>query len=102
MPRRKQVIAGLERVIQLAELRKDRPSAQLLDQISGRVREAIELLRMPDSERKRIEFILLAIQESTEVRKHLRNGKTVTRVHVVDLELYNWGMEKLHALASPV
>jgi hypothetical protein len=99
MPRRREAIAGLEGVIQLTETPNARPTAKMLETINGRVREAIELLRVPDSTRKRVDFILLAIQQSTEIRVHQRNGNVLKRAHIVDPELYHWSISQLHELA---
>lgn len=99
MPRRREAIAGLEGVIQLVETPNARPTAKLLESISGRVREAIELLQVPDSDRKQIDFILLAIQQSTQIRVHNRGGKVLKRVQIIDPELYHWSIARLHELA---
>ncbi|TAA11288.1 hypothetical protein EA658_16625 [Pseudoxanthomonas winnipegensis] len=99
MPRRKDAIAGLESVIRLAETPGARPSPKLLEAIGNKVRDSIELLKEPDPEKQRVGFILLAIKQSTDVRKFLRNGKEVRRVYVTDLDLYTSGMDQLHNLA---
>ncbi|MGW8276067.1 hypothetical protein [Xanthomonas axonopodis] len=99
MPRRREAIAGLEGVIQLAETPNARPTIKLLESISGRVREAIDLLQAPDSTRKRVDFILLAIQQSTEIRTYSRNGNVLKRVHIIDPDLYHWSIAQLHEMA---
>jgi hypothetical protein len=99
MPRRREAIAGLEGVIQLAETPNARPTAKMLETISGRVREAIELLQVPDSTQKRVDFILLAIQQSTEIRVTNRNGAVLKRAHIIDPDLYHWSIAQLHELA---
>ncbi|USJ00871.1 hypothetical protein MUG10_00985 [Xanthomonas prunicola] len=99
MSRRQEAIAGLEGVIQLAETPNARPTIKLLESISGRVREAIDLLQAPDSTRKRVDFILLAIQQSTEIRVHNRNGVVLKRVRIIDADLYHWSIAQLHELA---
>ncbi len=86
-------------VIQMAETANARATPKLLEAIGDRVRSAVDLLKEPDKDKQRIGFILLAIQQSTEVRKHIRNRKEVTRVHVIDQDLYHWGMGQLHTLA---
>ncbi|WOB24739.1 MULTISPECIES: hypothetical protein [Xanthomonas] len=99
MPSRKQAIAGLESVIQMAETPNARPTIKLLESISAGIREAVDLLRTPDSARKRLDFMLLAIQQSTEIKVHERNGAVLRRAHIIDPELYHWAMSQLHELA---
>ncbi|MBB5885455.1 hypothetical protein DYQ93_11500 [Xanthomonas sp. LMG 8992] len=99
MPGRREAIAGLERVIQLAETPNARPTGKLLESISSQVREAIELLQVPDSTRKQVDFILLAIQQSTEVRTYNRNGAVIKRARIIDPELYHWSISRLHEMA---
>ncbi|CAE6837169.1 hypothetical protein FHY35_004028 [Xanthomonas arboricola] len=99
MSQRREAIAGLEGVIQMVETPNARPTVKLLESISGQVREAIELLRVPDSQRKRLEFLLLAIQQSTEIRVHNRNGNELKQARIVDPDLFHWSMAQLHELA---
>ncbi|MGX9958537.1 hypothetical protein ACW0US_07125 [Xanthomonas euvesicatoria] len=99
MSNRREVIAGLEGVIQMVETPNARPTVKLLESISGRLREAIDLLQVPDSTRKRVDFILLAIQQSTEIRTYNRNGNVLKRVHIIDPDLYHWSISQLHELA---
>ena len=89
----------LEGVIQLTETPNARPTAKMLETISGRVRGAIELLQVSDSTSKRVEFILLAIQQSTEIRVHNRSGGVLKRAHIIDPELYHWSIAQLQELA---
>lgn len=77
-----------------------RPAAEVIELVRGIVRDAIDVLNEPDPLKQRIAFVLLAIQQSTEVKQHMRNDKPITRVKVTDLDLYNWAMSEVHAMAG--
>ena len=93
-------LAQLQGVLTVLDNRAKRPASEVLAAVGGMVRDAIAVMQEPDPFKRRIGFVLLAIQESTEVRQFQRNGKTLTRVRVVELDLYNWAMAEAHSLAG--
>lgn len=93
-------LAQLQGALAVLDNRAKRPTSEVLAAVGGIVRDAIAVMQEPDAFKRRIGFVLLAIQESTEVRQFVRNDKTLTRVRVVDLDLYNWAMSEAHALAG--
>ncbi len=93
-------LSQLQGVLTVLDNRAKRPTPEVLAAVGSLVRDAIAVMQEPDPFRRRVGFVLLAIQESTEVRQFVRNGKTLTRVRVVDLDLYNWAMAEAHVLAG--
>lgn len=93
-------LAHLQGVLTVLDNRARRPASEVLSAVGDMVRDAIAVLQEPDPLKRRIAFVLLAIQESTEVKNHIRNGKTITRVRVIDLDLYNWALTEVHAMAG--
>lgn len=93
-------LSQLQGVLTVLDNRSKRPASEVLSAVGEMVRDAIAVLQEPDPLKRRIAFVLLAIQESTEVRQYQRNGKTITRVKVVDLDLYNWALSEVHAMAG--
>ncbi len=93
-------LAQLQGVLTVLDNRTKRPASEVLSAVGDMVRDAIAVLQEPDPLKRRIAFVLLAIQESTEVKQHVRNNKTITRVRVIDLDLYNWALSEVHAMAG--
>ncbi|KGR38625.1 hypothetical protein [Xanthomonas vasicola] len=93
-------INQLQGVLSVLDNRTKRPTAELLGTIREMVGDAIAVLQEPDPLRKRIGFVLLAVQQSTHVSVRDVNGKRITRVTVVDQPLYHWALEEIHSLAG--
>ncbi len=93
-------LAQLRGVLHVLENRRREPMSEVLQTVGTMVRDALAVLQEPDPLRRRIEFVLLAIQQSTEVRQFTRNGKVLTRVRVVELDLYNWALAQVHDMAG--
>jgi hypothetical protein len=92
-------LAPLRGVLHALEAIREPPTPELLRELSKNVRSALDQLVAPDPLRSRMEFVLLAIRTSTEVKKVIGiNEVPTTRVIVKDLELYNWAMEQVHHL----
>lgn len=94
-------LSQLQGVLTVLGTRSRRPMSEILDAVDTMVRDAIDVLQEPDPLKQRIAFVLLAIQQSTEVREvkgHL--GKTVRRVRVIDQDLYTWAMAEVHTIAG--
>jgi hypothetical protein len=60
--------------------------------------DALDVLRQPDPLIQKIGFVILAIQQSTDVRVEHRNSRILTRVTILDKELYDWAMAEVHKL----
>lgn len=92
-------LAPMQGVLHALEAARGTPSPEFLRELAKNVRSALDQLLAPDPLRERMEFVLLAIRTSTEVKKVVgANGQITTRVIVRDLELYNWSMEQVHHL----
>lgn len=82
--------------------RHKRPTVELLDLVREMAKDAITVLKEPDPVKQKVGFILLAIQQSTEVKFITSGRKRVTRVTILDHTIYNWAMEEIHALSGTV
>jgi len=76
------------------------PTAELLAAIREMVSDALAVLQEPDPTKQRIAFVLLAVQQSTQVAVKVVRGKRLTRVTIVDQPLYHWALEEIHSLAG--
>ncbi|WP_313243750.1 hypothetical protein [Stenotrophomonas rhizophila] len=93
-------ISQLQGVLLVLDNRSGRPTAEMLANVREMVGDALSVLNEPDPVKQRIGFVLLAIQQSTEVVVKTLRGKRITRVTVVDQPLYHWALEEIHALAG--
>ena len=100
MPLKKRLppINQLQGVLIVLDKQKSHLSANDLASVKGMVQDALEILKEPDREKQHVSFVLLAIQQSTEVVEKVIRGKLITRVKIVDLHLYNWAMAEIHNL----
>lgn len=76
------------------------PPVDLIAHIKESVKEAITILTEPDPFLRRVSFVLLAIEQSTAVDIKFINGKPITKVKIVDLNLYNWALDQVHKMAG--
>ncbi|KRG47359.1 hypothetical protein ARC20_03245 [Stenotrophomonas panacihumi] len=90
----------LQGVLTVLDGKTKLPTAEVLTAIREMVSDALAVLQEPDPLKRRIAFVLLAVQESTEVNVREVRGKRITRVTVVDQPLYHWALEEIHALAG--
>lgn len=90
----------LQGVLTVLDGRTKLPTAEVLTAIREMVSDALAVLQEPDPLKRRIAFVLLAVQESTEVNVREVRGKRITRVTVIDQPLYHWALEEIHALAG--
>ncbi len=65
------------------------------------VQDALELIQERDPLKKRVAFIVLALQESTEIKSIPLRGKEHERILIRDRPLYEWAIKQLHKLAEP-
>ena len=76
-----------------------KPSAEMMDAIGSAVKSARDVLFTSDPLTRRIEFLFLAVRESTVVTESPGvDGKTYTTVKVRDRDLYNYAMSGIHKL----
>ena len=76
-----------------------KPSAEMMLAIESSVKSARDVLFNNDPLTRRIEFLFLAVRESTTVTETLgTDGKTYTTVKVRDRDLYNYAMTGIHKL----
>ena len=76
-------------------------SPAVLKTITNYMDEAIELLQQRDPIKRHTSMIILALQDSTEIRvAYTTAGEPVEHVHVKDRELYNWAIKHCHKLAA--
>ncbi len=77
---------------------KGMAASSVLSQIKGMVEEAIDLIQEADPLKKRVAFIVLALQESTEIHVVALRGKDHERILIRDRPLYEWAMRQVHEL----
>lgn len=91
----------LQGVLVVLESQKAKnPTAELLLAIREMVSDALAVLQEPDPTKQRIAFVLLAVQQSTQVAVKVVRGKRLTRVTIIDQSLYHWALEEIHSLAG--
>ncbi|WP_315386616.1 hypothetical protein [uncultured Stenotrophomonas sp.] len=93
-------ISQLQGVLLVLDNRSGRPTAEMLANVREMVGDALSVMQEPDPVKQRIGFVLLAIQQSTQVAIKEVRGKRLTRVTVIDQPLYHWALEEIHALAG--
>ncbi|MFN4160458.1 MAG: hypothetical protein ACK4FW_00500 [Stenotrophomonas sp.] len=93
-------VSQLQGVLVVLDGRTKIPTAELLSTIRGMVSDALAVLQEPDATKQKIAFVLLAIQQSTDVAVRMVRGKEITRVTVIDQPLYHWALREIHALAG--
>ncbi len=93
-------ISQLQGVLLVLDNRSGRPTAEMLANVREMVGDALSVMQEPDPVKQKIGFVLLAIQQSTEVVVRIVRGKELTRVTVVDQPLYHWALREIHALAG--
>ncbi|MCI2243801.1 hypothetical protein L3067_04160 [Xanthomonas sp. PPL568] len=93
-------ISQLQGVLTVLDGRTKLPTVEILATIREMVSDALAVLQEPDPTKQRIAFVLLAIRQSTEVAQKVVRGKTITRVTVVDQQLYHWAIAEIHAMAG--
>lgn len=91
---------ALKGILMVLDNRTKRPTVELLASIRKIANDALEVMSEKDPVKQRIGFILLALQQSTEVKVLHQRGKRFTRVTVHDITLYHWALEEIHALAG--
>ncbi len=77
---------------------KGMAATSVLSQIKGMVEEAIDLIQETDPLKKRVAFIVLALQESTEIHTVVLRSKEHERILIRDRPLYEWAMRQVHEL----
>jgi hypothetical protein len=60
--------------------------------------DALEVMKQPDPLLQKISFVVLALQQATEVNVRELNGKRLTRITILDKDLYEWAMHEIHLL----
>ena len=93
-------VSHLQGVLLVLDGKAKVPTAELMVTIRGMVSDALAVMQEPDATKQRIAFVLLAIQQSTDVAVRVVRGKELTRVTVVDQPLYHWALREIHALAG--
>lgn len=72
-----------------------------LNLVKSMVQDALDLIQEADPLKKRVAFIVLALQESTEIHVVALRGKEHERILIRDRQLYEWAMKQVHQLAQP-
>lgn len=98
--KRTAIASQLQGVLTVLDGKAKVPTAELLATIREMVSDAMAVLQEPDPTKQRIAFVLLAVQQSTQVAVREVRGKRITRVTVVDQPLYHWALEEIHSLAG--
>lgn len=90
----------LRGVLMVLDQKTKTPTAEILATIRQMVSDALDVLQEKDPLTKRVAFVLLAVQQSTQVAVKTVRGKELTRVTIVDQGLYHWALREIHALAG--
>ncbi|MDG2524633.1 hypothetical protein P6166_04580 [Stenotrophomonas sp. HITSZ_GD] len=90
----------LRGVLMVLDQKTKTPTAEVLGTIRTMVQDALDVLQERDPLQKRVAFVLLAVQQSTQVTQRTVRGKQLTRVTIVDQSLYHWALGEIHALAG--
>jgi len=93
-------ISQLQGVLLVLDNRSGRPTVEMLANVREMVGDALAVMQEPDATKQKIAFVLLAIQQSTEVVVRVVRNKELTRVTVIDQPLYHWALREIHALAG--
>lgn len=72
--------------------------SKLVKSVQKMTLDAIEVMKQPDPLLQKIGFVILAVQQSTQVSIRELNGKRLTRITVLDKDLYEWAMNEIHLL----
>jgi hypothetical protein len=70
----------------------------LIKNIQAMNLDAIDVMKQPDPLLQRISFVVLALQQATDVQVREVNGKRLTRITILDKDLYEWAMHEIHLL----
>lgn len=98
---KKQATQRLQRALALADITNSAGSVSpaVLHQIKEAVADAMDLIQERDPAKRAAGMIVLALQESTELRiSHTTAGEEVEHVWVKDRDLYTWAIKKAHKL----
>jgi hypothetical protein len=99
-PRKTTAAGYITGILMTLDNRSKRPTVELLNDIKSYAADALAILHEPDPDKQKLGFIALAIQQSTAVKFITHGKKTVTRVTILDLDLYNWAIAEVHKLAA--
>ena len=93
-------ISHLKGALAVLDKQGKMPAAEVLASVRTMVQDAVAVLSEPDPVKQHLAFVLLALQQSTEVTERVIGGKNIVRVKIVELELYHYAMAQIHKLAS--
>lgn len=93
-------IAHLRGMLVVLDNRRNLPQREIVDAARKMASDAIAVLQEPDPLKQRIAFVLLAIQQSTEVKVFTRGDREFRRARIVDPDLYHWAIDQVHQLAG--
>lgn len=99
-PRTAPALTQLKGVLTVLDNRGKRPTTEVLRAVGEMVRNALEVLQEPDPTRRRVEFILLAISQSTRIVERKRGDGVVRLARITDPTLYHWAIDDIHRLAA--
>lgn len=94
-------VSRLQTALSMASLTNSAGSVSpaVLQQIKTSVQDAIDLIQERDPVKRHTAMIVLALQDSTEIKlTTTTSGETVEHVWVKDRELFNWAIKKAHWL----
>lgn len=94
------VEGALKGILMVLDNRTKRPTVELLSNIREIASDALDVLAEKDPAKQRLGFIVLALQQSTEVKVVKQGGKRFVRITVHNKTIYDWAMEEVHSLAG--
>lgn len=98
---KQQAITRLNSALNMASLTNSAGSVSpaVLNHIKAAVAEAIDLIQERDPIKRQAGMIVLALQESTEIRTvHTTSGEEVEHAWVKDRMLFTWAIKQAHKL----
>lgn len=92
--------AALRGAVDIIEHHRGAPSPEMMRALATQVRSAYDQIMQPDPVRERIEFVLLAIRQSTRATSTVILGRQRDTVTVTDNHLYSWAITEIHRLGA--
>lgn len=93
--RNEAALTQLRGILLVVNRARSKPTPEQVEAISKMTNDAISVLQEPDRIKQRLGFVVLALRESVQLKHPVIRGKRMTRVHILDQQLYHWALEKL-------
>jgi hypothetical protein len=89
----------IQQILHIIQDSEGKDPALLIQNIQSYARSALDLLQSgADPFEEKIAVIVLLLKQSTRVTEKMINGRMITRVSILDQDLYNVAMARVHKL----